>query len=522
MGKQKRIFKDALRTEDGLTRVEDGFANFATRVGLNTGNSLSESFYALNLLTRNRLQLEAAYRGSWVAGAMVDAIAEDMTKSGIDIISSKEDSNIRQIQTQISRKQIWSSLSDAIKWGRLYGGSIAVFQIEGHRLDVPLDLSTISKGQFKGLAVYDRWQLQPDLVRVIQEGPNIGLPEYYDIVSTSSTGEPAESSLASQIAGQPSQTNHGGYVKVHHSRVMRFIGIQLPFFQAITEMMWGESVLERLWDRLISFDDATLSASNLVERANNRTVQIDGLRNIIATGGDAQKGLEAMFDMMRQFQTNEGLTLLDKDDVFQTTSYSFAGLSDLLLQFSQQLSGGTTIPLVRLFGQSPAGLSSTGESDIRNYYDSIYAKQESDLRPGMDVLLKILWRSTFGKDAPDDLEFSFVPLWQMSAKEKSDIAKQNAETIASIQEMGLIGRATALKELRDQSKKTGLFVNIKEDDILEAEKEDAESPPMPELGDLPNSIPENPDAPQGSKENDGKLDSKWARAKSTIGKWVGR
>lgn len=450
-----------------VTETMDGFDNFVSRLGLNNNNTLSSGLYIFNLMTRNRIQLEAAYRGSWVVGQVIDCVAEDMTRAGINVTTNEQDQDIKDFQSGMSRLSIWSSLCDLIKWGRLYGGAIAVIQIEGQDLSTPLKLETIDKGQFQGLVTYDRWQILPDLTNVISVGSNMGLPEYYNIVTSFSPAQPMVPSAIGQI-------------KVHHSRVIRNIGIKLPFFQAITEMMWGESVLERLWDRLISFDSVTMSTANLIERANNRTVGIEGYREIIAAGGKAQQALEKQFEAMREFQTNEGMTVMDKNDTFQTTNYTFAGLPDVILQFGQQLSGASQIPLVRLFGQSPAGLSSTGESDLRTYYDGIAARQESSLRPALTVLIHVMWRSFFGKSAPKDIEFTFNPLWQMSALDKANIAKSNTETILGAHDSGVIDRNTAMKELRHSSGDTGLFSNITDEDIQESEIEPAPSAIIPE------------------------------------------
>jgi phage-related protein (TIGR01555 family) len=447
-----------------IAKTADGFDNFVSRLGLNNNNTLSAGLYIFNLMTRNRIQLEAAYRGSWIVGRVVDCIAEDMTRAGIDITTNEGEEDIKDIQAAISRLRIWNSLRDNIQWGRLYGGGIAVLQIKGQKLDTPLNIDTVGKGQFVGLAIFDRWQLNPDLTKIIQEGPDIGLPEYYDIVTGDTAGVAA-----------PTAT---GQLRVHHSRVIRARGIKLPFFQAITEMMWDESVLERLWDRLIAYDSVTMSTANLIERANNRTIGVAGYREIIAAGGKAQQGLEAQFAAMREFQTNEGLTVMDKEDTFATTNYTFAGLPEVNLGFAQQLAGASETPLVRLLGQSPAGLNATGESDIRMYYDTVNAKQESTLRPGWSLLLHVLWRSTFGKAAPKDLEFTFTPLWQMSALDKANIGKTNTETILGAEEQGIISRAIAMKELRQSSGDTGLFQNISDEDIKAAEEE---PPPEPLL-----------------------------------------
>lgn len=457
------LFRAEGRAQEALAKVSDGFDNFISRVGLNNDNALSAGTYTFNLLTRNRIKLEQAYRGSWVAGTVVDAVAEDMTRAGITITTNESKDDLNDFKNKESDLQIWTSLCLLVKWGRLYGGAIAVLQIDGQDPATPLNLDSVTEGDFLGLVVYDRWAINPDLTQVIKSGPNMGLPKYYDIVNSP--------------ANNGAQPTPEGYVRVHHSRVIRFTGIDLPYFQAITEMMWGESVLERLWDRLISFDNATMSSASLVDRANLRAIGIEGLREIMAAGGDAQKGLEAQFEAMRIYQVNEGLTLMDKNDEYQSTAYTFTGLSDILLQFGQQISGACGIPLVRFFGQSPAGLNSTGESDLRMYYDNINAQQNAKLRTGLSLLIAVMWRSTFGVPEPKDLQFAFTPLWQMSATDKAANGQTITNTVTAAYEAGLTSRASSLKDLKQTAPETGLFGNITDEEIKEAEEE---PPPMPD------------------------------------------
>jgi len=484
-----KVFSAEAKAAAIAMQTTDGFDNFVSRLGLNNDNALSAGTYEFNLVTRNRIKLEAAYRGSWVVGAIIDSVAEDMTRAGVDISSNEDDSDLKDLNNAISRLQVNQSMCNGIKWGRLYGGAIGVIQINGQKLDTPLNLDSVAKDQFEGLLILDRWQVNPILQDVIDSGPEMGLPKYYDIVNNPSQLEPT----ANTVTGQ---------TRVHYTRCIRFIGIELPYFQAITEMMWGESVLERLWDRLISFDNATMSSASLIDRANLRTVGIDGLREIIAAGGAAQQGLLAQFEMMRSLQVNEGLTLLDKNDTFASTAYSFAGLSDMMLQFGQQLAGASGIPLVRLFGQSPAGLSSTGDADIRMYYDNIKAQQESRTHNGWEVILKVMWRSVFGRPAPKDLEFKFVPLWQMSAMDQATIAKTNTETVVGALDAGLTSRPSAMKDLRSMSGDTGLFSNITDEEITEAE---LEPPPLPDVADpAAATAPEVPVAKEPVKNLDAK------------------
>ena len=448
-------------TNTATATTKDGFANLTARMGLGAQNVLSDSTYIFDLLTRNRIKLEAMYRGSWIVGAAVDAVAEDMTRAGINIKGGDDPEAIQQMQSKLTRLGIWHSLLETIKWGRLYGGAIAMIVIDGQDPSTPLNVDTVGKDQFRGLKVFDRWQLRPSLQNMVLEGMDYGLPEFYDIISNIATGQVSN-------------------LRIHHSRAIRQIGIQLPAMQAMTEEWWGESVIERMYDRLVSFDAATSGAANLIQKAHLRTVQIDKLREVLAAGGKAEENLLSMFHHMRMLQTNEGLTLLDKEDQFQAHSYTFSGLSDMILQFGQQIAGATGIPLVRLFGQSPAGLNSTGESDLRMYYDNVASQQESRLRDGMMKVLRVMHKSLFGTLPPDNFDFDFVPLWQTSTKEKADIATAVTTTIATAYEKGIIDQTTALQELKQSSESTGVFTNITEAQIDEAKME---PPPMPTEGE---------------------------------------
>jgi phage-related protein (TIGR01555 family) len=512
--------KKPIETTDKASRVEDGFQNFAAKLGVGPGrgygtseqNLLSKGHYEFNLLTRNRVQLEAAYRGSWIVGQVIDTIAEDMTRAGIDITTDEDAETVHDFQVYLKKLQTWQSITNTVRWGRLYGGAIAVMQIEGQDLAKPLNPETVGKGQYKGLIVYDRWQLYPVLSELINSGPNLGLPAFYDIVLGSNLNDPG------QEPGGQRTDNPNARVRVHYSRCIRMEGLHLPFWQAITEMMWGESVLERMWDRLIAYDTASLSTGNLVNRAQMRSVKIKGYRELIAAGGKAQEALVASIAFMAQYQNNEGITILDGEDEFGNDTYTFAGLADVLIQFGQQVSGSSQIPLVRLFGQSPTGLNSNGESDIRQYYDSVLQKQEYTLRDPLEVLIRVAWQSFTGRPAPQDLAFEFTPLWQMSALDKANVAKINADTIMEVQSAGVIDSATAMRELKQASGDHGLFTHISDEAIEEAEN--MEPPGMEELGASvqttgdPGEGPATPEETMKAHGSQKAADNAWKRFKT--------
>lgn len=428
----------------------DSFVNFAARLGLGADNAISTSSYGFNPITRIRTQLEWIHRGSWLGGVAVDVVAEDMTRAGVSITGSLKPDQIEQIEESIITLGVWSSVKETIQWARLYGGAIAVMMVDGQKAETPLRIETVGKGQFRGLLVLDRWMVEPSLNDLVTEmGPDVGLPKYYYVT-----------------ADAPALPR----MKIHHSRCIRLVGIQLPYWQRVTENLWGLSVIERLYDRMVAFDSATTGAAQLVYKCYLRTLKVKNLREVVAAGGDIMNGLVSQFDLMRRYQGIEGITLIDGEDEFGATEHSaFGGLSDVLAQFGQQLSGALQIPLVRLFGQSPAGFSS-GDNDVRLYYDGINANQNKDLKVGITKVYRMTAQSE-GINVPDGFGIRFNPLWQLQDAEKADIATTVVDAVVKASDAGLLSDKAAMQELRQSSSVTGIFSNITEEDINSADDE---------------------------------------------------
>ena len=470
--------RQAIPTSDAApsaARTNDSILNLSARVGLGSDSIASDSFYQYSLISRNRQNLDNAYRGSWLVGVAVDSVADDMTRAGVEMMGDIDPGDIEKIQADFSEKAVWQRLADTVRWARLYGGAIAVILIDGQNPSTPLRAETVRKDQFKGLLVLDRWMISPSLDDLITEfGPDMGQPRFYRVNSTQGGVAPTSNSGGPVTGGNASGSSQYSAVMIHYSRVVRFDGAALPFFARQSEQGWGQSVVERLYDRLLAYDSATQGAAQLVYKAHLRVLQVDGLREAIAFGGKALDGLVAQIDFIRKFQTSDGLTLLDAKDVFNVHQYGFSGLPELLAQFSEQLSGALQIPLVRLFGQSPRGFS-TGNTDLQNYYDMIGAQQESRMRQPVHMLLDIVCRSTLGKELPPGFGFKFTSLWQMTAPEKANVAGTVTTAVVAAQGAGIISQKVAMEELRQTSHTTGVFTNITDEDIEAADADPPET-----------------------------------------------
>lgn len=101
------------------------------------------------------------------------------------------------------------------------------------------------------------------------------------------------------------------------------------------------------------------------------------------------------------------------------------------------MSGAADVPVTRMLGQSPKGMNSTGESDLRNYYDHVAAKQKVELTPNLARLDRALIRHALGAE-PDDVWYTWRPLYQPSDKEKAEIFAGKAKAIKDLSDTGLV------------------------------------------------------------------------------------
>lgn len=448
--KRRRALDKAPEPQPIRSRALDAFSNVLARLGAGTPNLLEGTEYSLQRMSRDFNTLNALYRESWIVRRIIDVIPADMLKNWITITSGLDPDVEKRLSLTLRRTQLIDKLKRGMQWGRLYGGALGVMLVkhQGYDLSQALQLDWIMPGDFAGLLIFDRWNgVNPssELIEDISD-PDYGYPKYYTVT------DPAG----------------GGSVKIHHSRVIRFTGNTLPFWEEIAEMQWGASVVESIFDELRKRDNVSWNIAQLTFMANIRVLKMQDLGQLLAaTDNESQAELLRTLEAQNMLLNNMGMQVMDAADGLETHQYTFGGLADCYQQFIMDISGAAEIPVTRLFGRSPSGLNATGESDLQNYYDMIAEKQESYLRPILNKVLPPFIISTLGS-LPDDFDFEFDPVAEPSDKERADLAKCGTDNVVAAYNAGLISQRTALKELKQQSERTGVWTNITDEDIAKA------------------------------------------------------
>mgnify|MGYP005766435199 CR=1 FL=1 len=425
----------------------DAYSNPAARLGFGTLDLTQATSYPLTRLTQNYQLLTSLYRDNWIAQNIVSTIPRDIVRKWYDVKSNIGPDYLDELAKLERKTQIRQKILDGMCWGRLYGGAAGVILIKGQDdLSEPLDLDSVMPDSFIGLEILDRWSgVYPDgdIVRD-PEDPDFGLPNYYTI--------------RDEVTGTLA-------ARVHHSRVVRFIGRELPWLEKIAEIYWGESELEAVYNEIVRRDNAAANIASLIFRANIDTLQVDGLTQLIGGGNvEANRRFYNTLAAQSVMESNFGKRVIDKEDTITNTQYSFGGLPDVYDRIMMDVAGAARTPVTKLFGRSPAGMNATGESDMKNYIEYLDGIRESEFRPVIEKLLPVMALSAWGV-LPDDLDITFPPLSTPDAKELAEIAKAKAEAIVTSYQAGLLNVDTAQKELKKLAEETGLFGSISDDEI---------------------------------------------------------
>lgn len=435
-----------------VKRALDGYSNVPANLGAGANNLVQTANYVMERFTWDYYTLNILFRDNWIAKAIIEKPANEMLKNGFSIHSQIEPDKIDKIMNIWRKTKTQNKFLKCLKWARLYGGCLLIPMIENQGdLSKPLDYETIMPDSYKGCFTVDRWSGVSPSIELVDNitDPDFGQPEYYD-VSDNTTGKT---------------------FRIHHSRVIKMIGREMPYWEEIAETYWGASELEHVYTELKKRDDTSANISFLIFLANIRVFKMEGMSQMLSIGDQqaAQRVYETM-KTMNHLMCNTGTLAIDKEEDFAMHGYSFTGINDVYESFMLDISGAAEIPVDKLFGRSPSGFNSGAET-LQNYYDTIDEKRETYVREPLEKIVKIITMSALG-EIPDDIEIDFNPVRRPSDLEKSDLAQKNAQPIFDAYAGGLIGKGTALKELKQQSDITGLWTNITDEMIQEAYNED--------------------------------------------------
>ena len=418
--KQKVLFHEQMVNQRGAAIIDgknsgyraDGYSNMLNKVGTKQDNSTAYQYSAEPFVTD--MELSRLYEGNGLFSKIINRPAEEAVKHGLDIDFGDEDIS-EYIEEELDGLFWENRFATAEKWARLYGGAIIVMLVDdGRGLEEPLDWDNVKS--LKELRVYDRSIVQPDYFGLygvknynnIDFNPSIGEPEYYQVFSIY------------------------GYFVVHKSRCLVFKNGELP--EQTTSALyrfWGMpeyiKIRRSLRECITSHEDGV----KLLERCVQAIYKMKNLSQLLSTDEGEDKVLQRLqvIDMARGILNS---IAIDNDgEDYDYKQQSLSGVKEIIDSTCNMLSAVTDIPQTILFGRSPAGENSTGESDQENYYNMVENIQKQNMKRNARAIidLKLIEGLRNGKiKEKPKYKVKFAALWSMSEKEKAEIEKLKADT----------------------------------------------------------------------------------------------
>lgn len=437
-------------------RAEDGLQNLLTGQG-GKGDSRAGGYRSFVRQDRDYKTLLDTYLSSWMAARIVEVPAEEMTRAGrrFDIEDSGDQDKLK---AESERLALWEKIRECIQWADLFGGGAILFGLDGTgELSEPLDHSRIKPDSLKFVHALDSQSLIPhageNTSKVMDPTSDQFMqPEFYTIASANIS-------------------------RVHHTRLVKFPGIQLPWLEMQRNLWWGASRLDRAFDAIADAETVIGGVAELVTEAKIDVYGIPDLMNMLSTP-DGEAKVRRRIELADQIKSIWRAIIKDAgEDYEQKQNAIVQGMAALIEQYLVILSAATGIPVTKLLGTSAAGLNATGEGDLRNYYDMISARQENYLRPRLNQIDRIFLPSAIGKQ-PDDCPWVFGKLRQMSDEEEAELQSKRATRDQIYLQEGVITPDVVAKQLKED----GTYVAIDDAYIeeLEAElKEEAAKPDPP-------------------------------------------
>jgi|GEM_PF-1004747 len=400
---------------DIVTRVKAAFERADGWINLVTGAGTSQRSKRLDFAADAVLPdeyLEALFVGDPYASRICRVVPEEALRRGYRLRTGDAGEE-GAVAAALEAAEANQCLLAAWTWERVFGGgAIFVGADDGRDPMLPLDEANIRTIRF--LTVLDRRELQPHTYYGEKLRPKYGAVETYRITRTSAGGG-ADNAV------------------VHESRLIRFGGGLATRRRQQQLQGWGESELNRVYNVLAHFNGAFEATGTLLQQSSEAVFKINGLMAMMAADKkDLLKTRLEMMDLGRSI--NRSVLIGEGEEYTRTEVGALTGVASIIDKNLLYLSGAVEIPVTILMGQSPAGLSATGESDVRAFYDRVESQQTNRLRPRhlrLTRLLCLAHDGPTGGRVPPKLAIEYASLWQPTPLEQAQIRLATAQSDAA-------------------------------------------------------------------------------------------
>ena len=224
-------------------------------------------------------------------------------------------------------------------------------------------------------------------------------------------------------------------VEVHSSRLIVMLDNEPPELLKPAYNFLGIPQSQILWDYVAHWNKARVEGVELLTKLNTFVFKTDMASILSSIDGVEQ--LDAHMRRLARYRDSNSVLVIDKEaEDAVNVSQTITGARELITQALEFVAAINGTPAVKLLGQSPSGFNATGESDIRNYYDHIEAKQELH-RDAIQRVLNAIQLVEYGA-IDESVKFRFADLGVEDEAAQAMTAKTTVDSLAVLLDRNVI------------------------------------------------------------------------------------
>lgn len=231
----------------------------------------------------------------------------------------------------------------------------------------------------------------------------------------------------------------GGTLEVHHTRLLRFVGDELPPSRYGTGAGGGysyaDAIGQTIWDSLRNLSQTSAAGARL---AQELSVFVLYMGDMAAKDSEKRSIFRAAIRTLMQVKSIANGLVLGPNDKAERLAANASGFKDLTEDGWQHLQAVTAIPAPLLRMSTPGGLNTDGQSWQTGWYgSSVPAWQEDNLRDPLEIIIPCIYMQENGS-IPDTWSLSFNALQEPTPKERAEVYHLVMQADAQAIEMGLV------------------------------------------------------------------------------------
>lgn len=393
-------------TTSPILALDDNFYNYASMAY--SGVNLCGGFPGFPYLSQ--LSTRAEYR------AFAAALSTEITREWIEFDSKQDDDSsngkLKLIEEEFKRLNVRDVIKKAAELDCFFGRAHIFLKINGQDIKVPLvlDPRTVPLGSFTSISTVEPIWTSPATYNALDPTT----PDFY---------KPTKWFMLGQ--------------ETHSSRLMTIITREMPDMLKPAFDFAGISLSQLAEPYVDNWLRTRQSVSDLINNFSI-TALATSMDQIFQVGAPEQASIFDRAKLFTALRSNQGLMLLDKDrEELVQLNTPLGGLHELQAQSQEHMCSVSRMPAIVLTGISPSGLNASSDGEIRIFYDWISSQQEAYYRKPIETILKLVQLSLFGV-IDHDINFAFVPLYQMTGKELSEIRKSDCDAGVAYINAGVI------------------------------------------------------------------------------------